>query len=175
MNAQQLSLATGARIDRALDWLPHIEAAMAEFGIDTPGRQAMFLAQVGHESAGLRYTTELWGPTPAQVRYEVRHDLGNTQRGDGFKYRGRGLLQVTGRANYAAVGQALGLDLVEHPEQLADYGPAARSACVFWKAHHLNDFADRADVKGCTHVINGGENGLAERTALYLAAMAALA
>src|SRR3990172_4830059 len=99
MTPKELSLATGARIDRATEWLSAIEAAMIEFNIDTPQRKAMFMAQIGHESGGLHYTVELWGPTDAQRRYEGRIDLGNVVTGDGFKFRGRGLIQITGRAN----------------------------------------------------------------------------
>ena len=95
MTPVQLAKATGARIDRATEWLPVIEAAMLEFGINTQQRQAMFLAQIGHESGGLHYTVEIWGNTAAQISYEGRKNLGNTQVGDGFKYRGRGLIQTT--------------------------------------------------------------------------------
>lgn len=96
MNAQELARATGARIDRATAYLQAIEEAMGEFQIDTPERQAAFLAQIGHESGGLHWLVELWGPTPAQERYEHRADLGNTRPGDGYRFRGRGLIQTRG-------------------------------------------------------------------------------
>ena len=174
MTPQQLAGATGARIDRATAYLPHIEAAMAEFGIDTHARQAAFLAQIGHESGGLRYATEIWGPTPAQARYEGRKDLGNVRPGDGSRFRGRGLIQTTGRANFTATGAALGVDLVNFPELLSTPVLAARSAGWFWKSRGLNELADVGDFVRITHRINGGTNGLDERLALYAAAQAVL-
>lgn len=175
MTPQQLSRATGARIDRATAFLPHIAAAMAEFGIDTPVRQAAFLAQIGHESGNLRYTSEIWGPTPVQSRYEGRADLGNTQPGDGSRFRGRGLIQTTGRHNYAATGNALGVDLLANPHLLAEPALAARSAGWYWQAHNLNALADTGDFLRLTKRINGGTNGLADRMALHSAATEALA
>ncbi len=174
MTPVQLSKATGARIDRATEWLPVIEAAMLEFGINTQQRQAMFLAQIGHESGGMRYTVEIWGNTAAQISYEGRKNLGNTQVGDGFKYRGRGLIQITGRSNYTQVATALGIDCVNEPDLLAEPVNAARSAAWWWKSRDLNRFADADDCKGCTKVINGGYNGLDQRLALYEAAKYAL-
>lgn len=183
MTPAQLARCTGARVDRATGFLPFILAAMAEFGIDTALRQAMFLAQIGHESGGLHWTVELWGPTPAQTRYEGRADLGNTQSGDGYKFRGRGLIQTTGRYNYAATGAALGIDLLARPELLGEPALAARSAAWWWKAHSLNALADAGDIDGVSDVINRGRktpkygdaNGFTERLALYTAAKAALA
>src|SRR4051812_46296976 len=100
MTPQELMACTGCvRFDRANELLGHIVAAMSEFEINTPERQAAFLAQVGHESGGLRFMVERWGPTESQRRYEMRHDLGNTEPGDGHRYLGRGLIQLTGRAN----------------------------------------------------------------------------
>jgi putative chitinase len=174
MTPVQLAKATGARIDRATEWLPVIEAAMLEFGINTQQRQAMFLAQIGHESGGLHYTVEIWGNTAAQISYEGRKNLGNTQVGDGFKYRGRGLIQITGRSNYTQVATALGIDCVNEPDLLAEPVNAARSAAWWWKSRDLNRFADADDCKGCTKVINGGYNGLDQRLALYEAAKSVL-
>ena len=163
MDAEQLAASTGSTVARARFWLKPITDAMTEFAITTPARQAAFLAQIGHESGGLMYTRELWGPTPAQVRYEGRKDLGNTQPGDGSKYRGRGFLQITGRANYAAAGKALHLDLIDHPEILEDPEMVAVSAAWWWKSHGLNELADAGDFQRITRVINGGTNGLADR------------
>ena len=174
MTPAQLSQSTGARIDRATEWLPVIESAMQEYGIDTRLRQAMFLAQIGHESGGMKYTVEIWGPTPTQSRYEGRKDLGNTQAGDGFKYRGRGLIQTTGRYNYEKTSDALDVDFLRYPELLEEPQNAARSAAWWWQSHNLNKFADSGDILGCTMVINGGKNGLEHRKKLYEAALSAV-
>lgn len=175
MTPQELALCTGARIDRAAEWLPFIEAAMDEFEINTPERQAAFLAQIGHESGGLHWTSELWGPTAAQTGYEGRKDLGNTQPGDGFRFRGRGLIQITGRDNYYTAGAALGVDLLSDPALLAQPALAARSAAWFWKAHGLNELADAGDFSHITRRINGGFNGQDARTALWETAKEAIA
>lgn len=174
MTPQQLSICTGARIDRAREWLPHIESAMQEFEITTPLRQAAFLAQVGHESGGLHWTVEIWGPTLAQSHYEGRDDLGNTMPGDGLRFRGRGLLQTTGRSNYLRTGKALGIDLIANPELLALPELASRSAGWFWKTHGCNAFADNEQFVLLTRRINGGVNGLEDRQRLYEAAKDAL-
>ena len=174
MDANTLVNCTGARLDRAQRFAEPLTSAMQEFGIDTPLAQAAFLANVGHESGGLHWLTELWGPTEAQRRYEGRRDLGNTQTGDGFKFRGRGLLQTTGRANYASLSAHLGIDFVANPDQLAMPVEASRSAGYFWQSHNLNDAANAGDFLRCVRVINGGTNGLAERQALYEAAKRAL-
>lgn len=174
MTPAQLAQATGARIDRAAEWLHVIEAAMLEFGIDTRLRQAMFLAQIGHESGGMHYTTEIWGPTAAQSRYEGRANLGNTQEGDGFRFRGRGLIQTTGRYNYEKTAAALGIDCVNNPDLLSEVVNAARSAAWWWQSHNLNRFADAGDIIGCTKVINGGTNGMEHRSALYQSALRAV-
>ena len=175
MTPQELVKCTGARIDRAREWLPFIERAMFEFGIIGPKREAAFLAQIGHESGALKFPVEIWGPTQAQRRYEGRYDLGNTQIGDGFKFRGRGLIQLTGRANYAAASQALGVDLLTHPEKLGEPELASRSAGWFWKTHGLNALADAGEFEAITQKINGGLNGYPERLGLYEAAKEVLA
>ena len=175
MTPQELALATGARIDRATEFLPIIERATLDFDIGTPERMAAFLAQVGHESGGFHWLTELWGPTSTQTRYEGREDLGNIQEGDGFKYRGRGLIQLTGRANYQAASDALATDFIGNPEQLAEPEYAVRSAMWFWQSHGLNEMADSGQFERITKVINGGLNGYAERVALWGQATAALA
>lgn len=175
MTPQDLARATGARIDRATEWLPHIEAAMDEFDINTPQRQAAFLSQIGHESGGLHWVTEIWGPTDTQRRYEGRADLGNTEPGDGVRFKGRGLIQTTGRSNYRATGEALGVDLIAQPELLADSTLAARSAAWFWKEHGLNELADAGDFMRITRRINGGLNGFDDRLALFEVAKEVLA
>lgn len=175
MTPKDLAQATGARIDRATEWLPYIEAAMAEYEINTPKRQAAFLAQIGHESGGLHWAVEIWGPTEAQRRYEGRKDLGNVEPGDGYKFKGRGLIQTTGRANYAATGKALGVYLLSDPSLLALPELAARSAGWYWQSRGLNELADVGDFRRITLRINGGTNGLTDRLALHEAAKAVLA
>ena len=165
--------------DKARIFCGPLNRAMQEFGIDSPKRQAAFLAQVDHESGQLRYVKELWGPTAAQERYEPpgakAADLGNTMPGDGFRFRGRGLIQVTGRANYGDCGRALGLDLISRPELLELPEHAARSAAWFWQAHGCNELADEGDFIKLTRRINGGTNGLQDRIALHEKAQTAIA
>jgi len=163
MTPRDLAIATGARIDRAQTFLPFLEDAMHEFDIDTPARQAAFLAQIGHESGGLHWLVEIWGPTASQARYETRYDLGNVAPGDGFRYRGRGLIQLTGRGNYQSAGEALGADLIGKPELLGEPALACRSAGWFWKTHGCNELADAGDFEKVTRRINGGLNGYADR------------
>ena len=148
---------------------------MAKYGIVTRLRTAAFIAQVGHESGQFRWLKELWGPTSQQAGYEGRTDLGNIVKGDGSKYRGRGLIQITGRANYAACGEVLGLDLINQPELLEQPQYAAMSAAWFWSTRGLNTLADQGDFVKITRRINGGLNGLEERLALWERAKKVLA
>lgn len=152
-----------------------LNTAMNRYGIVGTPRAAAFIAQVGHESGQFRWLKELWGPTAQQVGYEGRADLGNTVRGDGSKFRGRGLIQITGRANYAACGEALGLDLINQPTLLEQPQYAAMSAAWFWSSRGLNTLADLGDLLKITRRINGGLNGLADRQALYDKALKVLA
>lgn len=139
-----------------------LTAAMTNNGIDTPLRQAHFLAQLGHESGSLQYTAEL----SSGQQYEGRADLGNTQPGDGARFKGRGLIQLTGRANYTAYGNARGRDFVtgNNPDLLAsDPNLAADCSGWFWSVHNLNALADADNFLQITRVINGGTNGLDDR------------
>ncbi|OCW24850.1 glycoside hydrolase family 19 protein [Pseudomonas aylmerensis] len=156
-------------------FVPVLNAAMGKYGIVTKLRIAAFIAQVGHESGQLRYVREIWGPTAQQAGYEGRVDLGNTVPGDGSKYRGRGLIQITGRANNAACGEALGLDLINQPTLLEQPQYAAMSAAWFWSMRGLNTLADQGEFVKITRRINGGLNGLADRQALYEKALKVLA
>ncbi|WP_122518144.1 glycoside hydrolase family 19 protein [Pseudomonas viridiflava] len=156
-------------------FVPALNTAMGKYQIITLERIAAFLAQIGHESGQLRYVREIWGPTAQQLGYEGREDLGNTVAGDGSKYRGRGLIQITGRANYAECGEALGLDLISHPELLEQPEHAAMSAAWYWSSRGLNSLADKGDFLQITRRINGGTNGLADRQALYDRALKVLA
>ena len=152
-----------------------LNTAMNHYQIVGLKRVAAFIAQVGHESGQLKYVREIWGPTKAQARSEGRVDLGNTVAGDGSKYRGRGLIQITGRANYAECGEALTLDLVNHPELLEKPQHACMSAAWFWSSRGLNTLADAGKLDTITRRINGGQNGAADRQALYARALKVLA
>lgn len=152
---------------------PFLISAMQEGGVDTPLRQAMFLAQGAHETGGFRWLIE----QASGQAYEGRANLGNTEPGDGVKYRGRGVFQMTGRSNYARCSKALfGVEsrLIDNPELLAQPEYAARSAVWYWNWKGLNSLADAADIDGVTKKINGGLNGIADRRALYSRAKLAL-
>lgn len=152
---------------RDLEATGYIVQYMKDYSIDTLLRQAMYLAQVGHESGRLRYLEEI----ASGKAYEGRSDLGNVHKGDGVRYKGRGLIQVTGRYNYQRCGQWLGIDLISQPELLATPEWAVKSSIWFWVVHNLNAYADRDDLKGCTGIINGGYNGLEDREELYVRAI----
>ena len=156
-------------------FVPVLNATMVHYQIIGPKRVAAFIAQIGHESGQLKYVKEIWGPTVAQAKYEGRKDLGNTVAGDGSKYRGRGLIQITGRANYMACGEALGLDLITQPELLEKPQHACMSAAWFWASKGLNTLADADQFDKITRRINGGQNGAADRQALYARALKVLA
>ena len=163
-------------------YFPFLTAAVSEFGIDQPARTAAFLAQLAHESAQFKFMEEIWGPTAAQRRYEppdkLATTLGNTEPGDGFRFKGRGPIQVTGRANYRRFGDLLGLDLVATPAQAASPEVAFRIAALFWSKKGLNALADRVTPEAfreITRRINGGFNGLAERQRFYETAKTVLA
>lgn len=156
---------------RADKFAPYLTDAMEEFDINTPARQAAFLAQVGHESGQLRYVREI----ASGAAYEGRKDLGNTEPGDGIRFKGRGLIQITGRANYVECGKALALDLLLHPELLEETQSACRSTAWFWKSRGLNELADKGDFLRITRRINGGINGLSDRMALHERAQGVLA
>ncbi len=156
-------------------FVPVLNTAMNRYQIVGAKRVAAFTAQIGHESGQLKYVKEIWGPTVAQSRYEGRADLGNTEPGDGSKYRGRGLIQITGRANYKACGDALGLDLINQPELLEKPQHACMSAAWFWATKGLSTLADEGKFETITRRINGGLNGLADRQMLYTRALKVLA
>jgi len=170
MDALQLSLAVQCPRARAETWVAPLVAAMERYSINSHVRQAMFLAQVGHESGRLVYVREI----ASGKAYEGRKDLGNVEPGDGVRFRGRGLIQVTGRANYVACGFALELDLIARPELLERPEHAAMSAAWFWWQKGLNELADKGDFNWITRRINGGTNGMADRQALLESAMKAL-
>jgi putative chitinase len=164
---------------KAAAFLPHLNRAMAEYRIDTLPRAAAFLAQLAHESGEFRWMEEIWGPTPAQRRYEPLTDLsrklGNIQSGDGKRFKGRGPIQLTGRANYQRFGQLLGMDLVSQPEQAATPTVGFRTAALYWANRGLNQLADAWNFREITRRINGGYNGLPDRQKYFERAKAALA
>ncbi len=146
---------------------PMVEAMndlLPGYGINTSLRMAHFLAQAAHESDGFKTMQEY----ASGAAYEGRKDLGNVKKGDGKRYKGRGIFQLTGRANYRKIGEKLGLPLEAKPELAAVPLNAVLIACEYWDARKLNALADKDDVRAITRKINGGYNGLADRIA-YLA------
>lgn len=151
-------------------YMEALNAAMKEFEINTPLRQAAFLAQVGHESCQFKYFEEIADGSA----YEGRKDLGNTQPGDGKLFKGRGPIQLTGRNNYAKASKDLGVDLIASPKRAADLDVGFRIAGWFWKKNGLNELADSKSFDAITKKINGGLNGKKERDVLYSLATLAL-
>ena len=150
------------------EYYEYLTAGMVEFAIVGPMREAAYLAQIAHESGEFKWMNEIWGPTKVQLTYEGRKGLGNTQKGDGSKYRGRGPIQITGRYMYYVAGTALGLDLINNPELAADPKVGFRTAAwVFAVEKGLNDEADKGWFKSITRAINGGFNGLTDRLKYY--------
>lgn len=195
MNESQFQQAAGISAELAARWYPHITAAMSEFGITAPLDQAMFIAQVGHESGGftrivenLNYsadglkatfgkyfpgdTAQLYGRTadhPANQKAIANivyaHRMGNIEENDGWNYRGRGLIQITGHDNYRDCGAGLGDDLILSPQLLEQDEYAARSAAWFFASKGC--LKRSGDIKAVTKIINGGTNGLDDRKARY--------
>jgi len=169
-SVQLMAAMPGLPLHRAEEFLDPLNRALKEFQITTPPRVAAFFAQIGHESGSLRYWREIWGPTAQQRRYDppgaLAVALGNTEKGDGFRFRGRGPIQITGRANYETFSAKLGLDLLAHPELLELPEEGFRAAGLFWQSRELNRLADQdtdESFEKITRRINGGTNGLADR------------
>jgi len=165
---------SGSSADRQAEIIDGIGSVMlavlAEYEITNALRIAHFLAQICHETAGLR-TTEEFADGSA---YEGRADLGNVEQGDGRRFKGRGLLQLTGRSNYKIYGDALGIDLIENPEQASDPVTSLKIACLYWKQHEINPLCDEDHLQAVTRKVNGGLNGLDSRADFLAKAKAAL-
>lgn len=152
----------GATLDRAQEMAVAATRWFAEYGVmDSGQRLAHFLAQLCHESGSFRYMEEI----ASGRAYEGRKDLGNIQPGDGPRYKGRGPIQITGRANYRRYGRRIGIDIERHPEIAALPSIGLHLSLEYWKVNGLNTLADADDVKAITRLINGGYNGLADRQA----------
>lgn len=202
MNQQQFQKAADISAGLAARWFPAIDAATREFGITAPADLAMFIAQVGHESGGFTAVVENLNYTPAALvatfgkritqqqadalgrttQHAARQDaianlvysnrLGNKAAGDGWKFRGRGLIQITGLDNYRTCGAALKIDLVTSPELLEQEQHAARSAAWFYTSKGCMAYG--ANINRVTRIINGGLNGIEDRKLRYIKARAAL-
>lgn len=203
MNQSQFQQAAGLSAGLAARWFPHIDAATKEFGIVLNVDLAMFIAQVGHESAGFTALVENFNYTPAALlttfgrrvsNYQANmlgrangrpakqeaianlvysSRLGNKAAGDGWKYRGRGLIQITGLNNYRSCGAGLKLDLVSNPELLQQDLNAARSAAWFYASNGC--LGKGEDLERVTLIINGGRNGIDDRRQRFAKAKAVLA
>lgn len=175
MDSQTLASAMNIPLARAQKWADALTAAMAGAQINTRLRIAAFLAQIGHESGSLVYSKELGGPSYF-AKYDGRKDLGNVQEGDGARFAGRGLIQVTGRDNYAKASMALFGDyrLLKKPDLLEVPDWAAKSAAWYWATHNLNALADADRFTDLTKKINGGTNGLEDRKVRYKLALSIL-
>ena len=193
INADVLT-ALGASAETADKWLPWLNKTMQKYAINTPRRQAMFLSQLAHESGNFRYTKEnlnysadalervfkKYFPTrelaenyarkPEKIAnrvYANRMGNGDEESGDGWKYRGRGLIQLTGLNNYANYAMHADNEALTKPEIVEEPEYAADSAGWFWSVNRLNALADLGEVRSVTRRINGGYNGLADREAKY--------
>lgn len=197
INAQQLQARLGVKVDGAIG--PATLAALfaragaapdaaGELGLaanvhfrtygilETGPRLTHFMAQCAHESGGFRYRREIWGPTPAQLKYEDNANLGNDQRGDGVRYLGRGPGQLTGRDNYRRYGRLLGIDLERNPELVEVWSIGLLVFCAYWDRLGLNAFADQDSLIAVSNGINRGDphsarapNGLDDRADRFTA------
>jgi len=152
----------GAADDRAEELALSANVHFAAYGVSTSSlRLAHLMAQLMHESGSFRYMEEI----ASGQAYEGRKDLGNTQPGDGVRYKGRGPIQITGRANYRCYGRKIGIDIERHPQIAALPSIGLHLALEYWRANQLNTLADADNLKAITRLINGGSNGLQDRQA----------
>ena len=139
--------------------VPYLNQYLPQYGITSLLRMDHFFGQAAEESAGFRTLVEY----ASGREYEGRDDLGNTEDGDGPLFKGRGIFQLTGRANYGTMSKILNVDLLDNPDLAATPEIAVRVACEYWKTHNLNALADQDDLEGITRRINGGANGINDR------------
>lgn len=171
MTAEQLKqIAIHATQANIATYAPLLNRYMHEYNICGKLRKAAFMATIIHESGSFKYVREI----ASGSAYEGRRDLGNIHKGDGVRFRGRGLLQITGRANYKQVSDALGVDFITNPDLLEQPEYAVKSACWWWSDRGLNRLADAGKFKEITRVVNGGYNGLADREKWYKKALEVL-
>lgn len=194
ITAKQLKSILNRAADTDIEkYLPWFNTFFLRYEITTPERKAAFIAQIGHESnhlkcveenlnysaSGLRQVFGKYFPTDeaaaryarhpeqiANIVYAGRMGNGGVESGDGWRFRGRGLLQLTGRQNYANMSKLIGVDLLTHPEKLTTPEYAVQSSCIFWQNKGLNDLSDTVTdeaFKQITRTINGGVNGLSDR------------
>lgn len=181
----------GCSEELSVIYAPIINDLLLPYGVVTRQQLSMFIAQIAHESGGFKSTVEnlnyssqgllsTW-PSRYTQQLALQHHrkpelianhvygnrMGNFKQGDGWKYRGRGLIQLTGYDNYKAFQDASGVNVVDKPTLLEQPRYAVESALWFWKTNNLNKFADVGDLRGCTRIINGGYNGMADRERLY--------
>jgi len=185
MSPETLAAALQIPLARASLWADPLSAAMALYEIDTPARQAAFLAQCGHECGRFQWLRELWGPTSEQKLYEPftpkSRALGNTTDGDGFRYRGGGLLGITGRYNFRVMGQKIGFDLEANPDLIVRPDVASLASAQFWADRNFNAYADAGQFLTLSRAINLGNpnstappNGMDDREQLWTSCKAAL-
>jgi putative chitinase len=152
-------------------YLPHLNMMMDKYEINTPARRRHFIAQLAHESSQFNSITEKYNGDPETyfAKYDNRKDLGNCFKGDGLKFKGRGLIQLTGRFNYscASIDIFKNEKLIDFPQLVEEPALAVEVSCWFWKVKHLNSLADQNQIKAITMKINGGLNGLNERIIFY--------
>lgn len=173
--AEVEAITASAPNDNARSFLSGLDALGERVGLHMPHRLAVYLSQCLHESAAFRYDRELWGPTPAQARYDTRTDLGNTPErdGDGERYKGRGPIQITGKHNYGEFCiwcADMGLtppDFVADPDAVNTDPWEGLGPIWYWTTRNINSAADDGDVKRATRLVNGGTNGLDDRFDWY--------
>lgn len=166
-NEQLRQIAAYATLVNINTYVPLLNRYMHNYNICGKLREAAFIATVIHESGSFRYTKE----TASGKAYEWRKDLGNVQSGDGVRFKGRGLIQLTGRTNYTLVSNALGVDFVSRPELIEQPDFATMVSCWWWKMKGLNEVADTGDFRKVTRIVNGGYIGFSDREFWYKKAL----